>query len=378
MAKLKSSFRGKTKKNAESRKRGNSFSYLKLPDGVEVFSPEADSKIDMDIMPYLVTDKKHPDKDVEAEIAIAGTYWYKRPFKTHRSIGAEPRSYVCPTTFGKKCPICDYREKLRKEDGDEDEIKTLKTSERNLYAIIIKGKKEKKDAKIYLFDASDFLFQEKFEEQLSDDDKFEIFPDHKEGFTLRVRFVENSFGGNKFAEPSRFDFVDRDKQYTDAILDRIPQLDDCLEVLSYEDLKAKFLETIDIDDDEDEDEEEDEKPKRKSSKLIKKQKPEPEEDEEDDEEEDEEENDEEDDDEEEDDEEDDEENDDEEDEEEEEPTPKPVGRKRKVAVEEKPKGKSKKDLSCPSGHKFGKDTDKYDDCDDCELWNECYAKKKGK
>lgn len=74
------------------------------------------------------------------------------------------------------------------------------------------------------------------------------------------------------------------------------------------------------------------------------------------------------------------EEDDEEDDEEEEkePTPKPVGRKRKVAVEEKPKGKSKKDLSCPSGHKFGKDTDKYDDCDDCELWNECYAKKKGK
>jgi hypothetical protein len=370
MGKTKSSFRGKTRKNADLRKRSNSFSYLKLPDGVEVFTPEIDSKIDMDIMPYLVTDKKHPDKDVEAEIAIPGSYWYKRPFKTHRSIGAQPRSYVCPSSFGKKCYICEYREKLRKEEGDEEELKALKTSDRNLYAIILRDRKNPKSkGKVYVLDTSDFLFQEKFEDQLSDHEEFEIFPDHKEGYTLRVRFVENSFGGNKFAEPSRFDFIERETQYPDSILEQIPNLDECLEVLSYEDLKDKFLENLtggvdDEDDDENEDEE-DEKPVKKGKTPVKKSKPKQEnedEDEDDDQEEDE----------------DLDEDDDQEEDEDDEEDEKSVSRKRKSAAVEKPKAKSTKELTCPSKHKFGKDTDKFDDCDDCKIWNECYAAKKGK
>lgn len=379
MKKSKSSFRGKTRKNADARKRGSSFSYLKLPEGVEVFKPEPDTRVDMDIMPYTVTDKKHPDRDPDLEIATPGTLWYKRPFKTHRSIGAEPRSYVCPTTFGKKCPICEYREKLRKSDGDDAEIKALGTSDRNLYAIIVHDKKKGGKNKLYLFDISDFLFQEKFEEQLSDDEKFETFPDHTEGFTLRVRFVENSFAGNKFPEPSRFDFVDRVEQYTDKILDKIPNLDECLEVLSYEDLKAKFLETVAEDDDDDD---EDEKPK---SKRNVKSKPVKDDDDDDEEEDDEDEDDDteedtdtdEDADEDADDDDDQEEDDDDEDEDDEEPEPAPV-RKRKSKVPEKPAKTSKKELTCPFDHKFGKDTNKYDDCDDCEVWNECYAKKKAK
>jgi len=31
---------------------------------------------------------------------------------------------------------------------------------------------------------------------------------------------------------------------------------------------------------------------------------------------------------------------------------------------------------CPFDHTFGKDNDKFDDCDDCEIWNECNEMKK--
>jgi len=31
----------------------------------------------------------------------------------------------------------------------------------------------------------------------------------------------------------------------------------------------------------------------------------------------------------------------------------------------------KKEKQCPYGHEFGVDTDKYEDCDNCELWDEC-------
>lgn len=375
MKKSKISFKGKTTKDLESRKKGSNYGYLIIPKGVDVFTAEPDTKVDMDIMPYLVTDKNHPNKNVEEGIAVKNSYWYKRPFKTHRGVGANNDTFVCPTTFGKKCPICEYRDKLRKEGGDDEEIKQTRTSDRNLYAIIVKNNKKIDGQKVHLFDFSDYLFQEKFEEQLGDDEKFQIFPNLDDGYTVRVRFAEDSFGGNKFANPSRFDFVDRKEQYEDSILDEIPNLDECLTLLSYDELRAKFFETTSDEDDEedekpkkksnkqeskkkkpvkpeiedeeeDEDEEEEEEPVRKGKKSIK---PEPEEEEEEDE---------------------DEEEDEEEEEEEE---VKPV-RKRKP--ETKSNDKNGKDPKCPSGHVFGKDTDKFDDCEDCELWNKCYAKKK--
>ena len=54
-----------------------------------------------------------------------------------------------------------------------------------------------------------------------------------------------------------------------------------------------------------------------------------------------------------------------EDDEDEEEDEKPVQRKRKTNVNQ-----------CPNDHTFGKDTDKFEDCEDCELWNDCYAAKR--
>jgi len=357
--KKKNSFKGKTRKNADSRKKSSGFGHLLLPEGVELFVPEMDTKVDMDIMPYLVSDKRHPDKDEENEIATPGTYWYKRPFKTHRGVGANNETVVCPTTFGKKCPICEYRDKLRKEGADDEEIKVTKTSERNLYAVFIKNNKSNKSNKLFLLDTSDYLFQETFEEQLKDYDEFETFPDHQSGSTLRVTFAEDSFGGNKYAKPTRFDFVKRKEQYDDEILEQIPDLDKCFKILSYDDLKAKFLETTNDEDDEDQDDDEikPSKSKKTSGKKV------VEEDEDEDEDQDEDELEDEDD----EDEDEDEPNDEDEDEDE------PPARKRKVTSTKKIAPKT---LVCKFGHKFGVSTDKFDDCEDCKIWHDCISAKK--
>lgn len=62
--------------------------------------------------------------------------------------------------------------------------------------------------------------------------------------------------------------------------------------------------------------------------------------------------------------------DDDEEEEEDEEEEKPAKKSTKV----KPSIKSSD--KCPSGHRFGVDTDKKDDCDSCDLWDECMAAKK--
>lgn len=348
--KRKSVFGGKIKKNASSRKRDN-FSYIKAPDGVEVFSPDPDTKVTFDFMPYNVTDKNHPDRDDENEIAVKDSLWYKRPFKVHRGIGARNDAVVCPTSIGKKCPICEYREKLRKEEGDEETIKQLKTTDKNLYAVFIKGNKKIDPNQLFLFEFSDFLFQKRFEEQLAENDpeKFEVFPDPQLGYSIVVRFAENSFAGNKFADPTRFDFADRKEQYDDEVLDTIPALDECLTILGYDELKDKFYSSFTAEDDEeDDDEDEDLKRGKTKIKARKATKPEPEDEDEDDEDNDEEE---------------------EPEDEDEEEEPEPVKQKQPS------RNRKTKELKCPENYVFGKDNDKYDDCEDCDLWNECYAKK---
>lgn len=394
--KRKMGFRGNMGKESEKRKRGNSYGYLLIPKGINLFSPEGEGKVEMDIMPYLVTDTNHPNKDLGAE---EGVYYYRRPFKVHRGIGVGKDSVICLQSIGKRCPICEYRSKMWKdEDLDkdkEDMIKQLRPSDRNLYAVIIRkvGRKETDDDEIKLMEFSDYLFQEVMERDLEDDERWETFPDPEEGSSIRVTFAEDKLGSNKYLKATRFDFVDRDEQYTEDILDDVPKLDECLNIMSYEDLKAKFFEVEAPE--EEEDDEPEEKPKRgfrgkekaekpvrtrrskKEEKTVtlddidemdmdeladlceeKKLKIDPEEYEKDERDElaqdiaeelglvvDEE---------------------PEEEEEEDEPEP-----------EEKPKKKkgSKKD-ECPFGHTFGKDNDRHDDCDDCDVWNECNEEKR--
>ena len=361
--KRKSKFSGRVAKDAQRQQSAASnYGYLQLPRGVNVFKETPGGKVKLDIMPYVVTNEHHMDRDEAAGIAIPGELWYKAPFKLHRSIGASNDSYVCLQTIGKKCPICEHKARMTKEGAPKEETDPLRPNLRNLYVVIPIGEKDLEE-KPYIWDISQYLFQNLLNEELEESPENEVFPDLEEGKTLRIRFDSKTIGTSKpFAEASRIDFEDRKEAYDEAILDDIPDLDSILKILSYKELEAKFLE-IETDDDEkeeekpsrkrksvEEEEEEEEKPVRKRKTPD----PEPEEEEE----------------------------------EEEKPvrkrkeTPKeepeeeeekPI-RKRKPAEEEeeeKPVRKSSGGPACPYGHTFGKDCEKFDDCETCKLWDDC-------
>jgi hypothetical protein len=337
---------GSARENAEKRGSGANYGYIKIPDKVKMFTPEADTTALIDILPYEVTDKHHMDK-IEAE-----TLWYKKPFKVHRYIGVNNDSFVCPTTFGKPCPICEHGTELRKESADEKLIDKTKAKYRNLYAIIVReydGKKKFDKDTIHLFDFSDPLFQKVFETQLKRKKEFDNFFLHDEGCSLEITFDEDSFGGNKYAKVTRVDFVERKKQYKEEILDRIPNLDECLIQTPYDELEAIFFGESGVEDDDEndapkgkkknkkakeDDDDDDVKPEKKKDKKKKKEEPEPDEDEEED-----------------------------------------LTPPKKKKDKDKKKKKKVKD-ECPYNHTFGKDCDKFDDCEDCDLWNECKAAKK--
>ena len=339
-AKKKSSFRGKVGTDAQRQKRsGASYGYLNLPKGVNVFSPKPGSKnVLLDFLPYIVSDPKHPDKDEKNGIALVDSLWYKRPFLTHRNIGADNDAVVCLNSVKKPCPICEHMAKMKvKEDVDKDDIKALKPSKRNLYVIVPLNSKDH-EVKPHVFDISQYLFQELLNEELEDNEDYEVFPDIEEGLTLKLRFDSTTIAASKpFAEAGRIDFLERDETYDESILDEVPDLDTLLNILSYDELNNKFLE---LEDEEDGGklenvEEEEEKPKRHKRTIPPQRQPH-------------------------------------EEEEEEKPT-----RRRKVIEEEEEKPVRKSDKEkCPHGHKFGVDTEKFDECDTCDVWENCDDEKR--
>ena len=402
-------FAGKVSANAHEQKtKGSSYGYLNLPKGVNMFQTPNSGRVSFDILPYIVTDEKHPDRNDKMQVAQVGELWYKRPYRVHRNVGPNNDSYVCPSSIGKPCPICEYRAKRKMEGADDEELRALNASKRNLYVVVPIGQKEFEE-KPHLWDISQFLFQDKLNDELEENPDYEVFPDLEEGLTLKVRFTEASFGKNKFGEVSRIDFDERKEQYTEDFLGEIPELDSVLNILSYKELQAKFLEMEPETEEEEEEEEkpkmsrgrkpvtsireeledeeeEEEEPPKKTGKATKKAPP-VEEDEEEEEEEiplkercvackgtgksskggkcvpckgtgrkpkk-------------------------EEEEEEEEEAPKKSMRRGKGEPEdeeEEPPKKtsksSKKGSKCPHGHAFGTDTDDYPECEKCDKWDAC-------
>ena len=239
----KSSFLGKVASDAERQISGAKYGYLNLPKGVGVYSPEPGTTVTIDFMPYIVTDPKHPDRNIQKEIAIPNSIWYKRSFKTHRiGEGTNTETIVCPTSFGKPCPICEHRQKRQEAGADKKELQTMNASRRNLYIVNPLDDPKFTVDKFYVFDISQYLFQDELNLELKDDPNLEIFPDLLEGSSLKCRWDSATMGtGKPFAEIGKITFVKRTQQYEESILHSMPSLDSILIETSYEEIVKMFF-----------------------------------------------------------------------------------------------------------------------------------------
>lgn len=244
----KSPFAGKVADNAKRTKTGGSSNqkdYLNLPQGYPIFKEKGGtSGVLLDVIPYTVSTNAHPDRRKETGSAIKGSLWFKRPIKVHRSVGLENEDIICPTSIGKPCPICDKAKRMKANDEDYEDYSPLFPSNRTLYNVIPIQQKGFKEIP-HIWDISDFCFYNKLKEELLEDERNEIFPDLKNGKTLKCRFSEESMPSKKgkptvFGKASRIDFVERDYEYDDDIMDDALNLDKIILVKSYEEIKELF------------------------------------------------------------------------------------------------------------------------------------------
>lgn len=225
----RTSMRSKVKNRAQERESTAGAGWMNIDGDVEFFNPKK-GRNTFDILPYEVTVDNHPE-------VAAGELWYQRTVWIHYGIGAEEKSYICPLkTIGKKCPICEHRAQLMKDpDADEDAIKDLKPRERELFNV-------RHDDTIKLFTFSYHLFGKQLEEEVREgSDEYAGFADLEDGYTLKVRFSEKKFGGNKFLEASRIDFTQKDDE-DESVLNDVFNLDEILHILSYKDLEKVYWE----------------------------------------------------------------------------------------------------------------------------------------
>jgi len=241
--------RDAVRQNAEKGSGGNS--WFALPEGVRDWSPKKAERMLLDILPYEVKTESHPDDIAQGEL------WYKLPFSVHHGLGGSSTSLVCPKSINKRCPVCEERDRLTKEDPEknEDAIKQLKPQRFVAYNI-----KDPEDAeKIAVFVYSYGKFASCLQDELKDpenDEHLAFFDVTEDGRTLKVRFSEEEFMGKKFIAATKIDFRPREEMDEEEILGKVVCLEEALQVPTYEKLKALFFQESEEEAPKEDDEEE--------------------------------------------------------------------------------------------------------------------------
>jgi len=264
----RSSMRDKVRQRAEENKYSGGGGYLRLPEGIK-FAKLKKGTNELDILPFEIKSAMTiPDTATKDMDLDAGDLWYQRSIFVHHGIGADQKSYLCPRTIKKACPICEERARLMKDpNADEKLISDLKPQHKDLFNI------DGADG-VELLEFSYANFRKKIEEEVREgDEEWAGFADLEGGFTVKVRMSEETFMKNKYLEASRVDFVERD-DFPESVLDEVADLNEILVVLPYEKLERVFLE---LDGEEEEPDGQEPEPEGKPSRSRGRSRTEPEE-----------------------------------------------------------------------------------------------------
>ena len=224
---------------------------LSLPLGIQFWKPKAERYM-IEFIPYRVTDSilRYPDNN---RYSAPGKWYYERTYFTHRNIGVNNDSYVCPAkTFGKRCPICEEVSRLSRSSDkfDQQRVKDLRPSERQLF--LIHDPDDRNNKGVYLWDISTFNFGKQLDAYINgareqDLQAFRAFYHPYDGFSVRLSGEERPMPQGKNTVFNIIGFYDREEDLPEDILDHGYDLDTMPRELSYDALNHIFTGTADAD-----------------------------------------------------------------------------------------------------------------------------------
>ncbi len=239
---------------------------------IKFFKPIEDVNM-INIIPFEIKSKNHPL--VRSGKMNVGDLDFQLDMEIHRYVGPSNADIICPKrNYGKRCPICEEREKYYAE-GKNNEAKKLKPTRRILLNVqpIIEDKPSKE---LMVFHVSHYLFmRELIDEAHSYKEKDEIvqFADIEKGKIIRFRGSEEDIEDNKMMKFKSFGFLPREEEITEEILDQTISFDEGLVLLSYEEIEKIFYGQDEEEEEENTDREErkkeEEEEEKKESKVKK-------------------------------------------------------------------------------------------------------------
>lgn len=229
-----------TKDTASKQQNVGGISTLNLPKDMKVYAFKKEGQFSIDILPYVVG-KNNP-------MADEGYVHWERTFWVHGNVGADNKQYCClQKNWMEACPICEYREELRRAGASDDTIKAYYPKKRQIMAIIDCDDRDK-GIQIYegpySFGLGDLIDKKiKLAKETSPVLRFY----HATGgqtVTVNVEpatFSSGDKGQIKFAKPTAIEMESRDTNYEDLLDEgKIPCLDELLKKPDYNKLKEVF------------------------------------------------------------------------------------------------------------------------------------------
>lgn len=265
----------------------------------------------IDMLPYVVT---IPNCVHKLEV---GEHNYRRAVKIHYDVGVERKNLVCPTTNNLPCPICAYAANLKWET-DREQIMSLRARDRDLFNII---DLENQESGVQLWDVSYHAFGKLLDQEKKMNPDYSFMAQLEQGYTLRVRFEEDTTGSFKYIKAARIDFEPRD-DYQPDILKEVYDLDAILDILPYDELEAEFLGVDYVPDETTTSMRKESQPSTQQSRYSRS-------------------------------------------------VPTTVESPHAPTNTSPLNDVPFDTIDCPYGHAFGIDTDKTDDCAECDVWKEC-------
>lgn len=303
----------------------------------------------IDIIPFKAGDN-FPQIDRRNPIE-KGEDVYVLDIFVHTNVGPGKEMVVCPTkNYSQPCPICEEIERMINEDGAEwEDYSTLAAKRRCAYNIICYDTDKQEKKGIQIWEVS-HKYSEKILTALAKNSAARgggviAYSDPSKGVGQSISF---EVAGDTYRTVSGHKLLPRDYDIADDIIESAYSLDDHIVVLSYDEIKEKaFRKTSDSLEDrggrrsrgKDKDDE-DEKPLKRRQKTIEK------------------------------------EDDDIDDEKvfskKKTSRGKVVEDEEEIDEEEIDEEENQEDhYECPANGEFGIDFDKYQDCDDCEIFDAC-------
>jgi hypothetical protein len=219
---------------------------LLLPDGLKPWKPKRADGVShtVDFLPFKVTDT-HLKYVPNLRQSAPGKWYCERTYFGHRGIGVNQDKYICPTkTFGKRCPICESQQELKKSPHKEDEerAKLLRCSERQLWLV---WDNDDRDAGVQLWDEANFNFGANIASYIKSSpenirSEYRAFWSPWDGFTVRLSCREKPIGKFNNYEYHIHSFYKRSKPLPEEIVRHGFDLDAIVVALEYKALKSVF------------------------------------------------------------------------------------------------------------------------------------------